>query len=119
MKRTSLHGLALLVVSLCCGACSKAPKEKENVEGATLFANSCARCHGAAGAGGLPATDGGPAPRNFRDHAFQAARSDAELRLAIVNGKGTAMPAFGALFTDGQLDALVRQIRSFDGGGHP
>lgn len=117
MKSVPALTFALLVASLGCGACSKAPKN--NVEGATLFANSCARCHGATGAGGVATPDGGPAPRNFRDHAFQASRSDADVRLTIVNGKGTAMPAFGALFSDAQLDALVRQVRSFDEGGRP
>ena len=38
---------------------------------------------------------------------------DEQLKDAIRNGKGS-MPAFGKLFSDAELQALVRQIRSFE-----
>jgi cytochrome c oxidase cbb3-type subunit III len=79
-----------------------------------LFASTCARCHGADGTGGVPLFEAGPSPRNFHDHAFQNARTDEQIKLTIVNGKGTGMPAFGATFNDAQLTALVAYVRSFD-----
>ena len=89
-------------------------KKADPAEGRTLFANACARCHGAEGSGGLPVFAGGPSPRNFHDHDFQNQRSDEQLKLTIVNGKGTSMPPFGTTFTDAQLCALVAHVRSFD-----
>ena len=82
---------------------------------AEVYAGTCARCHGVDGAGGLalPLSPGGPAPRNFTDAAFQASRTDAELKETIRAGKPPAMPAFGAMLDDTQLTGLVAQIRSF------
>ncbi|MFO0664861.1 MAG: cytochrome c [Polyangiaceae bacterium] len=109
--------LACASLSFSLGGCAKKPQEA--VDGAALFSTNCARCHGATGGGGLPSSEGSPAPRNFRDRAFQTARTDDELRHTIVRGKGASMPPFGAMFTDEQLQALVRQIRSFDDGKRP
>ena len=72
----------------------------------------CGRCHGADGKGGV-APEGVNAPRNFRDAAFQASRSDEQLKQVIRTGKG-AMPGYGSLFSDVDLQGLVRKIRSFD-----
>lgn len=80
-----------------------------------VFVNTCARCHGADGTGGPPLLEAGPKPQNFHDHAFQMARTDEQLKQTIKNGKGTGMPAFGALLTDEQVALLVVQVRSFDG----
>lgn len=103
-----------LSLALSSTGCKKA--EVGAAQGRELFASACARCHGADGSGGLPSFDGGPAPRNFREHAFHEQRSDGQIKLTIVNGKGLGMPPFGATFTDAQLEALVAQVRSFDTG---
>jgi len=76
---------------------------------------ACARCHGAEGTGGPPLASG-QAPRNFHDAAFQASRSDDDLRATIRGGKPPGMPSFAAVFSDRELDLLVAQIRSFDPG---
>lgn len=78
-----------------------------------LFDSTCAVCHGRDGKGGVPAAEGLPPPRNFRDAAFQASRSDAELKDVIRGGKGQ-MPAFGPLFDDEQLTLLVAYVRGFN-----
>ena len=57
--------------------------------------------------------EGSNAPRNFCDAAFQASRTDEQLKQVIRRGKG-AMPAFGNLFSDAELQGLVLEIRSFD-----
>jgi mono/diheme cytochrome c family protein len=84
-----------------------------HAEARHLFDSSCAICHGRDGRGGVPAAEGQPAPRNFRDAAFQASRTDAELKRAIREGKGP-MPPFAPLFDDSQLTLLVAYIRGFD-----
>ncbi|MBX3201215.1 MAG: cytochrome c [Labilithrix sp.] len=89
-------------------------KKSEPASARELYEGACARCHGADGSGGTPAFAGGPAPRNFRDHDFQRARSDEQLKMTIRNGKGSGMPAFGVSFSDAELAALVAQLRSFD-----
>ena len=66
------------------------------------------------GSGGLPLFDGNPRPRNFHDHAFQNERTDEQLKLIIVNGKGTGMPSFGVIFDEQQLRSLVAHLRRFD-----
>ncbi|HKO48066.1 MAG TPA: cytochrome c [Polyangiaceae bacterium] len=78
------------------------------------FNSSCARCHGSDGKGGV-APEGVNAPRNFRDAAFQASRTDEQLKQVIRMGKG-AMPGYGNLFSDVDLQGLVGKIRSFDPG---
>jgi cytochrome c oxidase subunit 2 len=74
------------------------------------YAALCARCHGADGRGGVPVA--GVEPRNFRDAAFQRSRTDAELARVIKQGKG-AMPAFGAIYDEPRIAALVQLIRNF------
>ena len=109
----------LLVAEIACAiaiastaAACKSPVS--TTDGRALYTNTCARCHGAEGAGGLPLFDGGPSPRNFRDAKFQLAMTDDQIKLTVVNGKGTGMPPFGSMFTDAQLAAIVLHVRSFD-----
>ena len=83
-----------------------------HAEAKQLFDSICAKCHGSDGKGGVPAAEGQPPPRNFCDAAFQASRTDEELKQVIKGGKGP-MPPFGALFDDQQLTLLVAYIRSF------
>jgi len=78
------------------------------------FNTVCGRCHGSDGKGGV-APEGVNAPRNFCDSAFQASRTDEQLKQAIRLGKG-AMPGFGNLFSDVDLQGLVHKVRSFDPG---
>lgn len=111
--RCGAHPFALSVaLAFACGGCER--KTVEPAQGKDLFASTCARCHGAEGAGGLPLFAGGPSPRNFHDHAFHASHTDDQIKLTIVNGKGVGMPPFGRTFTDAQLDALVAHVRGFD-----
>lgn len=85
-----------------------------SARGREIFASVCARCHGKEGRGGLPAKAGSPAPRDFADPAFQRTRTDAQIRAAIVHGvDGGAMPSFASTLAAEDLEALVRQVRSF------
>lgn len=106
-------GCSLALGMISAGGCEKKVSAASDPSaGRALFASACARCHGPEGAGGLPLFDGGPSPRNFQDAAFQRERTDDQLRMTIVNGKGVGMPPFGTTFDEAQLTALVNHVRS-------
>lgn len=108
---------AWLLVLLCLApACkgSQAAPEQAAERAERTYETVCGRCHGADGKGGV-APEGVNAPRNFRDTTFQASRTDEQLKQAIRKGVG-AMPGFGNLFSELDLQGLVRKIRSFDPG---
>lgn len=107
---------AVLVTLVGCNPESGKASAAEVVDGRALFAMTCARCHGPEGNGGPASWDGGPAPRNFHDRAFQSSRTDEQLAQVIREGKGGAMPPFGSLYDDKQVAALVRHLRSCDPG---
>jgi cytochrome c oxidase cbb3-type subunit 3 len=84
-------------------------------DGARVFATYCARCHGTEGRGGLPLWDGGPAPRNFHDPTFHAARTEEQLRTTVHDGKPPGMPPFGAVLSPEEIAAVVRHVRTLRG----
>jgi mono/diheme cytochrome c family protein len=105
--------LVLPGIALGCRRSGTGP-EQATERAEQTFRTVCGRCHGADGKGGV-APEGVNAPRNFCDPTFQASRTDDQLKQAIRVGKG-AMPGFGNLFSDVDLQGLVRKIRSFDPG---
>src|SRR5215813_11403240 len=66
-----------------------------------LFATTCGFCH----------SDGGRAPGRG-PQLMDSSRDDDFLRNRIKNGKNGAMPAFGATFSDVQIDEIVKYIRA-------
>ncbi len=68
-------------------------------QGARLYAEQCAACHGATGgADTATAAQLDPVPRNFRDPQVMAELTPARAYNALTDGvKGTSMAAFGAL----------------------
>jgi mono/diheme cytochrome c family protein len=70
------------------------------IDGATLFATMCGWCH----------QDGGRAEGRGPKLAGTD-KSDAFIVDRIKTGKAGAMPAFGAAFSDAQLQAIVAYIR--------
>jgi mono/diheme cytochrome c family protein len=78
--------------------------------GAEIFTDICARCHGAAGEGGL-----GPA---LSDPEVQARYDDQGLFDTISQGhEATAMIAWGEILSDTQIQQLVQHIRSLAPAG--
>jgi mono/diheme cytochrome c family protein len=77
-----------------------------------VFQRFCVSCHGADGRGdtmraqipGLP---------NFTSPDWHARRSDAQLATSILEGKGTAMPAFDGKLGEAQVRDVITYIRSF------
>lgn len=110
-----IFGVLLAAVSTAfLGGCQRhASPPDPHAEAKELFDSVCGKCHGSDGRGGVPAAEGLPAPRNFQDPAFQASRSDADLKQVIKAGKGP-MPAFGSLLDEQQLTLLVSHIRGFN-----
>ncbi|MGZ6123815.1 MAG: c-type cytochrome [Myxococcales bacterium] len=72
--------------------------------------SKCSSCHGA---DGKAQTDQGKklGIKDYSSADFHAALSDADLKKAIVDGKGKDMPAYKDL--SDQSDQLVQLIRSF------
>lgn len=110
---SAILSVAALASALTAGACKGRAPADSRTEAKQLFDSACGKCHGSDGRGGVPAAEGLAPPRNFADASFQASRTDAELRDAVVNGKGQ-MPPFGKLFDEPQLTQLVAHIRSFN-----
>jgi mono/diheme cytochrome c family protein len=105
----------LIALLACSPACHQTAADDDAAHSAErTFATICARCHGLDGKGGV-GPEGTNAPRNFVDAAFQASRSDEQLKDVIRKGKGP-MPPFGNLFSDPVLAALVHKVRSFNPG---
>jgi mono/diheme cytochrome c family protein len=103
----------LLTLVVLGAGCQRGQAEGDTrAEARQLFDSACAKCHGRDGRGGVPAAEGLPAPSNLRDPAFQASRTDEQLKQVIKHGKGP-MPPFGVLFDEAQTTQLVAYIRSF------
>jgi mono/diheme cytochrome c family protein len=73
--------------------------EPLNVE--QLFATTCGWCH----------SDGGRAPGKG-PQLMDSARTDDFLRNRIKTGKEGAMPAFGSVYNDAQIDDIIKYIRA-------
>jgi mono/diheme cytochrome c family protein len=66
-----------------------------------LFATTCGWCHSDAGR----SPGKGPQLMNTQ-------RNDDYIRNRIKHGKEGAMPAFGSIFSDADIDAIIKYIRS-------
>jgi mono/diheme cytochrome c family protein len=66
-----------------------------------LFATTCGWCH----------SDGGRAAGRG-PQLMNTTRSDDFIRYRVRHGKEGAMPAFGSMFSDADIDAIIKYIRS-------
>jgi mono/diheme cytochrome c family protein len=113
-----VRAAAIVCVCAAGGACSAQVPASERAgvpDAAQIYARACARCHALDGSGGLPMAPGGPRPTDFRDSAWQASRSDAQISSAIQHGFG-AMPPFGELLKPAEIEALTVHLRGL--GSH-
>jgi len=82
------------------------------LDGAKIYAEKCALCHGPNGKGDGP---GGaalnPKPRDHTDGKYMNARTDEQLLEVIHNGKGS-MPAWKGILTEDQMKAVLQHVRS-------
>src|SRR5713101_1755470 len=95
-----------VAVTIACGIpvaaqqATTAPNESTTDVG-QLFASTCGYCHSDGG------RTAGKGPK-----LMDSPRSDDFLRDRIKLGKEGAMPAFGEVFSDAQIDAILKYIRS-------
>ncbi len=106
MKLTpGLFALALVVpFAAPCLADDAAPAkaaEKPSLNVPQLFGTTCGWCHSDAGR----SVGKGPQLMN-------TTRSDDYIRNRIKNGKEGHMPAFGTMFSDADIDAIIGYIRA-------
>jgi mono/diheme cytochrome c family protein len=106
-----LAALALLAVSL--KAAAQSTPDSQLAEGARLFADNCAVCHGVNGQGRVGAT----LAKNW-----PSVRPDLTVKNIITNGvPGSRMPAWGEAkggpLTSAEIDALTAYILSWQTGG--
>ena len=97
---------ALLIVGLAgagrCVAQSAATAPADTpLDVEQLFASTCGWCH----------SDGGRIAGKG-PQLMNSARTDDFIRDRIKNGKQGAMPAFGAAYSDSQIDQIIKYIRS-------
>lgn len=100
----------LTALAACCLACAALSMAADAPDGAALFKSKCSMCHGPDGKG-YPAVK----TPDFTDPKVQASLTDKQIADIIKNGKpNTMMMPFGNQLKDDEIDALVKQIRSFD-----
>jgi len=88
--------------------------------GAKLFAQRCARCHGASGKGNGPDLAKlhlDSPPDNFTDKEINAELSDYKINKIVTGGgaavdKSPKMPAFGGKVSPAQIQDLIAFIRT-------
>jgi len=106
--KTLLRGMVGLV-AVCLAFAALAAGAPQEPDGAALFKQKCSMCHGPDGKGfaALKTPD-------FTDPKWQDSKTDKQITDTIRNGKqGTMMQAFGSQLKDNEIDALLKQIRSF------
>lgn len=87
-------------------------------DGAALYRQFCANCHGLDGKGGGPAAAALPVrPADHTDGAVMGKLSDADVFRVIKDGgqavgKSPVMPRWGGILTDAQIQALVAHVRN-------
>ena len=77
------------------------PGAESSLDVDQLFATTCGWCH----------TDGGRRAGKG-PQLMNTARTDDFIRNRIKNGKIGAMPAFGSMFSDGDIDKIIAYIRA-------
>jgi mono/diheme cytochrome c family protein len=104
--------LAILCVVLCGRPCVAQAKEDPRPalnKAKGLYQQLCQRCHAANGKGDS-GTKGVP---DFTRSAWHERKSDAQLIVRILDGEGTAMPAFRGRLDQAKAGQLVAYIRTF------
>jgi mono/diheme cytochrome c family protein len=79
------------------------------VDPALIYAQMCARCHGADGRGDPQIKQQLPV-RDFSDPAFQSRATNDDIARVIMTGKGQ-MPSFGGLLSQPKIQSLSGYVR--------
>jgi mono/diheme cytochrome c family protein len=89
----------------------RSPDEEKRVV-AGLFNRYCIRCHGVDGRGVWDI----PGVPDFTNTAWQASRSDAQIALIVLEGRGAVMPPFRGTLSLEEAWAMARYLRTFPPG---
>lgn len=95
--------LMLIVVAVT--ACSLG-RPAEDASGEEIYAQLCARCHGAGLDGGVGPALGPGSP--------SASETEEYIEFTVANGRGR-MPSFSSSLEEAQLDRLVAYVRAEQG----
>lgn len=92
----------------------------DNTVGKKVYRERCSPCHGDAGDGKGPAAAAiQPPPRNFRDPEFWRARTPAQLKATVRDGRpGTMMSPFAGTLSEAEIDAVVAYVATFRPAEH-
>ena len=95
--------MTLLMLAMCGARVAVAQQAvtQSSLNVPQLFATTCGFCH----------SDGGRAAGRG-PQLMNTTRSDDFIRYRIRHGKEGAMPAFGSMFSDADIDAIIKYIRS-------
>lgn len=111
MRSLTLTILAVCALWLGAAGCDRKVAGGE-ADGAKIFSQLCARCHG---------REGEPSPsmvarygvKNLRTEHAQREMTDAQIRKQILEGsKNKQMPSFQGALTDDQIKAVIAHVRS-------
>lgn len=102
----------LVLAGVFAFAAAGALRAQQPVDGASLFAKTCASCHGAKGTPVAAMAHAMPGLPDFAA-ASTASVPDSVLTDAIANGKGRIMQAYKSRLSSAQIAALVQYIRTF------
>jgi mono/diheme cytochrome c family protein len=104
--------LSILFVAGVMAGCSREVAGGK-ADGAAVYAEVCARCHGRAG---VPSADMAVQLKvpDLTRGELHARMSDADLRAQILGGSPRkGMPGFAGALTDDQVQALIEHLRTF------
>jgi mono/diheme cytochrome c family protein len=97
---------AALLAAVACGGRSR------GTDGAALYGQTCARCHGVDGTGDELARKQLGVP-DMTDPLWQKRLTDGDIRRTIQEGsRSKKMPPLGGMYDDAQLGTLVEHVRS-------
>jgi mono/diheme cytochrome c family protein len=94
------------------GSAVPATAPPQKTMGLTLYRQNCQRCHDQDGKGTRSRTHTPEIP-DFTSKTWHEKRSDVDLTVSIVEGKGQHMPAFTDRFAKEAVQDLVAQVRSY------
>lgn len=114
MKKVLVSVLSFAFIAATAGSALAAGNK---AEGAKVYKQQCAACHGDTGKGDGPSAKSlKPAPTNLTDAKLMSSLSDADIAKVTKEGgakvgKSPLMPALGATWNKQQMDDMVAHMR--------
>jgi cytochrome c oxidase cbb3-type subunit 3 len=105
-----LLALGVLAITAAAGCTADDAGPAVPVDPAVIYAQNCARCHGANGRGDAELKKTMPNIRDFSDPTFLAKAQTDDLVRTIMAGKGQ-MPAFGGSLSLPKMQSLSGYVR--------